>query len=62
LSNTLIGFGLPTVGGGTLNHIVLTDVKNGADVDGARVEFVGQFVNMTVNKNMIPGNIYIKFI
>lgn len=55
LSDTLIKFGLPTVGGGTLNHIVLTDVKNGANIDGARVDYMGGFVNMTINKNVIPG-------
>lgn len=42
-----------------MNHIVLTDVKKGAKVDGARVEFLGGFVNMTVNKNVIPGNVYL---
>lgn len=48
--------GFPTVGGGTINHMVLTNVKKGAKVDGARVEHLGNLVNVTLNKNVIPGN------
>lgn len=55
MSDALVKMGYPTVGGGTINHIVLTDVKKGAKVDGARVEHLGGLVNMTVNKNVIPG-------
>jgi len=44
------------VSGGTDNHLVLVDLKTSRGIDGARVEAVCNAVQVTVNKNSIPGD------
>jgi glycine hydroxymethyltransferase len=51
-----MGRGYHLVGGGTDNHLVLVDVKKSRGVDGARVERVLELVNISVNKNTVPGD------
>jgi len=55
LETTFKGMGYKLVSGGTDTHMVLVDLRpNG--VDGARVEFVLELVNITCNKNAVPGD------
>jgi glycine hydroxymethyltransferase len=48
--------GYHLVGGGTDNHLVLVDVKKSKGIDGARVERVLELINISVNKNTVPGD------
>lgn len=43
------------VSGGTDNHLVLVDLRS-KDIDGSRVEFVLEMVNIYANKNTVPGD------
>eukprot|EP00604_Paraphysomonas_vestita_P002283 CAMPEP_0174819428 /NCGR_PEP_ID=MMETSP1107-20130205/2645_1 /TAXON_ID=36770 /ORGANISM="Paraphysomonas vestita, Strain GFlagA" /LENGTH=410 /DNA_ID=CAMNT_0016032881 /DNA_START=198 /DNA_END=1430 /DNA_ORIENTATION=+ len=49
--------GYHLVGGGTDNHLVLVDVKKSRNIDGARVERVLELVNISTNKNTVPGDV-----
>jgi glycine hydroxymethyltransferase len=55
-AKNLMARGYHLVGGGTDNHLVLVDVKKSRGVDGARVERVLELVNISVNKNTVPGD------
>lgn len=59
LSQSLHKMGLPTVNDDTLNHMMLINLR-GRQVDGARVDFLCEKVNITINKNTIPGIIRVK--
>lgn len=41
--------------GGTDNHIIMVDLKN-KDIDGGRVEYVCNALNITLNKNTLRGD------
>lgn len=57
LAKALMSMGYKLVGGGTENHLVLVDLKNSRDIDGARVERVMELANLAANKNTIPGDV-----
>jgi len=46
--------GYPIVGNGTSNHMVIVNVKE-KGIDGARVDYFCSQVNISLNKNVIPG-------
>lgn len=56
LSESLNKMGYPTVEGSTKNHMALINVK-AQNLDGARVDTLSETVNITLNKNVIPGKI-----
>lgn len=55
-AKNLTSRGYHLVGGGTDNHLVLVDVKKSRGIDGARVERVLELINISVNKNTVPGD------
>lgn len=55
VSRTLNKMGFPTIGGETINHMVLTNVKKATGVDGARVEYLGHKVNLNFNRSIVSG-------
>lgn len=55
LSETLQKLGYEIVTGGTDNHIVLVNVR-AAGITGSKVEKLLEHVNISVNKNTIPGD------
>ncbi|XP_076032177.1 serine hydroxymethyltransferase, mitochondrial-like [Oratosquilla oratoria] len=55
MAETLMAKGFTLVSGGTDNHLVLVDLRP-KGLDGARVETVCNYVNITVNKNSVPGD------
>eukprot|EP01026_Neomeris_dumetosa_P082486 TRINITY_DN942_c0_g1_i2.p3 TRINITY_DN942_c0_g1~~TRINITY_DN942_c0_g1_i2.p3 ORF type:complete len:344 (-),score=62.46 TRINITY_DN942_c0_g1_i2:239-1141(-) len=55
LADELGSLGYKLVAGGTINHMVLVDLRpNG--VDGARVERVMELAHIAANKNTVPGD------
>ena len=46
--------GYPIVGNGTSNHMAIVNVK-AKGIDGARVDYFCSKVNISINKNVIPG-------
>ena len=44
------------VSGGTDNHLILVNLKQSKDIDGARVEKICDKVMITLNKNSVPGD------
>lgn len=46
--------GYPIVGNGTSNHLAIVNVKE-KGIDGARVDYFCSKVNISINKNVIPG-------
>eukprot|EP01024_Parvocaulis_polyphysoides_P041133 TRINITY_DN3768_c0_g1_i1.p1 TRINITY_DN3768_c0_g1~~TRINITY_DN3768_c0_g1_i1.p1 ORF type:complete len:523 (-),score=89.20 TRINITY_DN3768_c0_g1_i1:286-1854(-) len=55
LADELSSLGYKLVAGGTINHMVLVDLRpNG--VDGARVERVMELAHIAANKNTVPGD------
>ena len=56
MAASLLSKGYSLVSGGTDNHLVLVDLKTSRGIDGARVEAVCNAVQVTVNKNSIPGD------
>lgn len=56
-ADTLVAKGYTLVGGGTDNHLVLVNLKDSKNLDGARVERVLELVNIATNKNTIPGDV-----
>jgi len=46
--------GYPIVGNGTSNHLSIVNVKE-KGIDGARVDYFCSKVNISINKNVIPG-------
>jgi glycine hydroxymethyltransferase len=55
MANRLLELGYQVVSGGTDNHLVLVDLRP-KKLDGARVETVCDKVNITANKNTVPGD------
>ncbi len=48
--------GYKVVSGGTDNHLILVNLKASKDIDGARVENICNKVQITINKNSVPGD------
>ncbi|MGI6253640.1 MAG: serine hydroxymethyltransferase [Aminivibrio sp.] len=55
LAAELVGFGFRVVSGGTDNHIVLVDLRP-KGITGSLFQDALEYVGITVNKNMIPGD------
>ncbi len=55
MSEVLLSKKYSLVSGGTDNHLVLVDLRS-KDIDGSRVEFLLELVNIYVNKNTVPGD------
>lgn len=55
MAERLVELGYQVVSGGTDNHLVLLDLRP-KKLDGARVETVCDKVNITANKNTVPGD------
>uniref|UniRef100_A0A1D1Z011 Serine hydroxymethyltransferase n=1 Tax=Anthurium amnicola TaxID=1678845 RepID=A0A1D1Z011_9ARAE len=56
LGEALVGYGYKLVTGGTDNHLVLWDLKS-LKLTGSKVEKICDMVNITINKNSIPGDV-----
>jgi glycine hydroxymethyltransferase len=56
LAKKLQEHGFNIVTGGTDNHLLLVDLRN-KGISGARVEKILEYVDISVNKNTIPGDI-----
>lgn len=56
LADEFMRLGYKVISGGTDNHMILLDVKSTKGVTGKEVEDLLQKVNITVNKNSIPGD------
>lgn len=54
MSDEFIKLGYRIVSGGTDNHLILLDVKNGASITGRDAEKLLDKIHITVNKNTIP--------
>ncbi|MBE6138505.1 MAG: serine hydroxymethyltransferase [Firmicutes bacterium] len=54
LCDTLKGFGVKVITGGTDNHLILIDVKSSFGINGKEAEEILDKINITVNKNAIP--------
>lgn len=55
LANNLINHGIKVITGGTDNHLILIDVYNSLGISGKEAEILLDTINITVNKNTIPG-------
>ncbi|ESN99883.1 hypothetical protein HELRODRAFT_105133 [Helobdella robusta] len=55
MANALLQKGCTLVSGGTDNHLVLWDLRT-MHLDGARMEWICDMCNITVNKNTCPGD------
>lgn len=56
LANKLIELGCPVISGGTDNHLLLVNVKEKYGVTGLEAQTLLEKVNITCNKNSIPGD------
>ena len=56
MAKEMMAKGYHVVSGGTDNHLILVNLKNSKDIDGARVENVCDKVQITLNKNSVPGD------
>ena len=55
LSNELIKMDYKVCSGGTDNHIILIDLNN-KDISGNKIEKLCELVNISINKNSVPGD------
>ena len=55
LAYTLTNHGIKVITGGTDNHLILIDVYNSLGINGKEAETLLDTINITVNKNTIPG-------
>ena len=55
LASTLDKHGIRVISGGTDNHLLLIDVKSKFGITGKEAEVALDKINITVNKNSIPG-------
>lgn len=55
LADTLTNHGIKVITGGTDNHLILIDVYNSLGISGKEAETLLDTINITVNKNTIPG-------
>ena len=56
LADELIKLGFHLVSGGTDNHLILVDVYGSVGITGKKAENILHSVNITCNKNAIPGD------
>lgn len=56
MSNEFIKLGYKVISGGTDNHLLLVDVKTSRGILGSECEKLLEKVNITLNKNSIPGD------
>ncbi len=56
LSDTLSKNGFKIVSGGTDNHLILVDVKSSCGITGIEAQNLLDIINITTNKNTIPGD------
>ncbi|KAH9067249.1 hypothetical protein Ae201684P_021411 [Aphanomyces euteiches] len=56
LAQRLLDIGYKLVSNGTDNHLSLVNLKSSKGIDGARVEFLLEEVNIVINKNTVPGD------
>lgn len=56
LAKTLQDEGLEVITGGTDNHLLLVNVKDSFNVTGLQAQILLESVNITANKNAIPGD------
>ena len=56
MAKEMIAKGYHIVSGGTDNHLILVNLKKTKDIDGARVQNVCDKVQITLNKNSVPGD------
>ncbi len=56
MSNEFLKLGYKVISNGTDNHLLLLDVKESKGITGKEVEDLLSKVNITVNKNSIPGD------
>lgn len=56
MANEFIKLGYKVISGGTDNHLLLVDVKSSKNLSGKEVETLLDKVNITLNKNGIPGD------
>lgn len=54
-ADELIKLGYKLVSGGTDNHLILIDMKSSLDISGKKAENILAKINITTNKNTIPG-------
>lgn len=54
-ADEFIKLGYTLVSGGTDNHLILIDMKTSLDISGKKAENILAKVNITTNKNTIPG-------
>jgi len=55
LADNLTNHGIKVITGGTDNHLILIDVYNSLGISGKEAETLLDTINITVNKNTIPG-------
>lgn len=55
LANELIKMDYKVCSGGTDNHIILIDLNN-KDISGNKIEKLCELVNISINKNSVPGD------
>ena len=55
LAEHLTSNGFNLVTGGTENHIVLVDLRN-QGLTGSKVEYIAELVDISINKNSVPGD------
>ncbi len=56
LAKTLENEGFRIISGGTDNHLILVDVKGGCGITGKEAQNLLDKINITTNKNTIPGD------
>lgn len=56
LAKRLSDLGIKIISGGTDNHLLLADVKNSLGITGLEAQQVLESINITCNKNSIPGD------
>jgi len=56
LASEMMARGYKVVSGGTDNHLILVNLKQSKNIDGARVEKICDKVMITLNKNSVPGD------
>lgn len=56
LADELMKYGFNLVSGGTDNHLILVDIYGSVGVTGKKAENILHSVNITCNKNAIPGD------
>ena len=56
MAQAMMDKGYKVVSGGTDNHLILVNLKQSKNIDGARIEKICDKVQVTLNKNSVPGD------